>query len=426
MTERRRRMDQAGQILPMVGLMAVILFAIIGLAIDVGRLFVAKAELSRAVDAAALAGVLDLPSLPDASSKVYAYMAENEPSATVAPPTSPGDNQLRVSATKTVRMYFLRVLGIGDVSISANAVAGFGIQPVDAFLAIDATGSMGASPCNGSQNNSGCPIWEAKNAAKSFVDALIGPSPTGYTVVGAGAFRGCFRVNSGATSSAWPMPSSKSNCIPKSMVTDLTSDKTTLVNGINNISALGGSGTNVCQALVKGYQELMPPAPGAHTASNTRRYLVILSDGDNTYNSYSYQGSPNSPLTSPYNCRPNTSPSSSDGNVSSSCYSAQTRERELDVKTLQAANAIKAQNVEIYVVGFGVCGSSSSTVYSASACSSQVGNSDHDDTADRRLLKCIASSTAGTNDHYFEVATAQDLPGVFTTIAQRIAHRLIQ
>ena len=40
----------------MVALMAVVLIAMVGLAIDVGRLMVAKAQLARAVDAAALAG----------------------------------------------------------------------------------------------------------------------------------------------------------------------------------------------------------------------------------------------------------------------------------------------------------------------------------------------------------------------------------
>ena len=55
-----------------------------------------------------------------------------------------------------------------------------------------------------------------------------------------------------------------------------------------------------------------------------------------------------------------------------------------------------------------------------------IGNNDSDNTADRRLLKCIASSTAGTNDHYFEVPSAGDLPDVFSQIAREIAFRLIR
>jgi hypothetical protein len=42
------------------------------------------------------------------------------------------------------------------------------------------------------------------------------------------------------------------------------------------------------------------------------------------------------------------------------------------------------------------------------------------------LLKCIASSTPGTNDHYYETSTSAELPAIFTAIAQAIAFRLIE
>ena len=387
--------------------MAIALFGIVGLAVDVGRLYVTKAELSRSVDAAALAGVLELPDATSATTKVNAFMAENEPTATVSTVSNATERQLRVTGSKNVRFYFLAVLGITDHTVTASGVAGFGIVPVDVYMAIDATGSMGASPCNGSQNNSGCPIWEAKNAAKAFADTLLTSTSSGYTIVGAGSFRGCYNA-----------PRTYSSCVSvSSQVTPLTNNKTTLTNGINSISALGGTGTNVCLGMLKGQEVLF--GAGHHTESNTHRFLVILSDGDNTYNNTSYSSSQGAPPTS---CRPTTSPSNSDGNVSSSCYSAQTRERQLDTKTQTLANTLKGQDVEIYVVGFGVCGNSNTNLCNTSL----IGGTSHDDTADRNLAKCIASSTAGTNDHYFEVATASALPGVFQAIAQQIAHRLIE
>jgi hypothetical protein len=45
---------------------------------------------------------------------------------------------------------------------------------------------------------------------------------------------------------------------------------------------------------------------------------------------------------------------------------------------------------------------------------------------DQKLNKCIASSTAGTNDHYFRATTATELPAIFQQIAQQIAFRLIK
>ncbi len=80
---------QRGQILPMVALLAVALIGIVGLAMDVGRVMVAKAELRRAVDAAALAGALELPDMDQVETAVNSYMGQNEPEADVWPPESP-------------------------------------------------------------------------------------------------------------------------------------------------------------------------------------------------------------------------------------------------------------------------------------------------------------------------------------------------
>jgi len=406
-----------GQILPMVALMAVVLIAMVGLAIDVGRIMVAKAQLVRAVDAAALAGALKLPDLPAAEVEVNIYMAENEPDATWDVPTSPAERQIEVHAEKDVDLTFLSVLTVipgidleDPVTVSAEAVAGFGVQPVDTYLDIDATGSMGASPCNQGQNNDGCPIKEAKDAAHEFVDILLDDSPgASYTQVGVGPFRGCYNP-----------PRTYQHCVPSGwMVADLTSNKGLLNGKINDITAQGGTGTNICLGMLKGQEILF--GPNGQTASDTMKFLVILSDGDNTYNSASYgQGAP------PQSCRPTYDPSHSDTYVDTECRSAQTREKSLDIKTKALADTLESQGVEIYVVGFGICGTNNPSQLPTTGYCNGIGNSDHDNTADRRLLKCIASSTPGTNDHYFEAPSAEDLPDVFSQIAREIAFRLIK
>jgi len=406
-----------GQILPMVALLAVVLIAMVGLAIDVGRIMVAKAQLVRAVDAAALAGALKLPDLTAAETEVNLYMAENEPDATVDVPSSPAERQIEVHASKHVDLTFLSVLTVipgidldDPFTVSAEAVAGFGVQPVDTYLDIDATGSMGASPCNQGQNNDGCPIKEAKDAAHEFVDILLDDSPgASYTQVGVGPFRGCYNP-----------PRTYQHCVPSGwMVADLTTNKGLLNGKINDITAQGGTGTNICLGMLKGQEILF--GPNGQTASNTMKFLVILSDGDNTYNSVSYgQGAP------PQSCRPDYDPSHSDTYVDTQCRSAQTRERQLDTKTKALADQLKSQGVEIYVVGFGICGTNNPSQLPTTSYCNGIGNSDHDNTADRRLLKCIASSTPGTNDHYFEAPSAEDLPDVFSQIAREIAFRLIK
>jgi hypothetical protein len=93
--------------------------------------------------------------------------------------------------------------------------------------------------------------------------------------------------------------------------------------------------------------------------------------------------------------------------------------------TKTRADQVKAAGAAIYVVGFGVCGAEDNQLPTSTYCS-HIGNADTDTIADQRLLKCIAGSSGGTNDHYFRANTAADLPGIFTQIAQRIAFRLVK
>jgi Flp pilus assembly protein TadG len=402
------RSRERGQVLPIVALLLVVLLALTGMAIDAGRMYVARAELVRALDSAALAGVIELPDVDAAEDRASAYMAENQPDATISFPAQQA-NQFRVQGSRTVNFFFMRILGFTSTDVNGVAAAGVGTTPSDTVILVDATGSMGASPCNGSQNNSGCPIWEAKQAALDFADLFL-DGATSITQIGYTPFRGCHNP-----------PRTYSGCVANSMRVDLSSNLGTVNTAINNSSALGGSGTNVCLGLYKAQE--MFNGPNAQTASNTVKSIVILSDGDNTYNVNSYSSSEGAP---PVTCRPSSNYTSSDGDVSSNCSSAQTRERSLDIKTKAMADTLKAQGIEIYIVAFGVCGTSSSTVYTSAQCSAQIGNTDHDNTADRRLLKCIASSTPGTNDHYYNVATAADLPDVFADVAAAISFRLIE
>jgi hypothetical protein len=296
------------------------------------------------------------------------------------------------------------ILGFDTFDVKASAAAGFGFVPNDSFIVLDSTGSMGDAPCNGAQNNSGCPIKEAKDAASGFIDILLGGSNSSAQV-GYAPYRGCYNP-----------PLNKPNCVPTSMIVDFTTSKSSLKTGIGNTNATGGSGTNVCLGLDEALT--MFKGSKAQSGSDVVRSVVILTDGDNNYNAYSYgSGAPTA------NCTPNTSPSQSD--ASGSCATPKTRERELDIKTMNVVNELEGMGVAVYVVAFGTCGSDDGTIATDTWCSG-VGNNDHDNTADRRLLKCAASSNAGTNDHYFEVPTATDLPAVFQKIARAIGFRLTE
>ena len=439
---------ERGQILPMVALMAVVLIAMVGLAIDVGRLMVAKAQLARAVDAAALAGALKLP-----------FLTEPRPRSTSTwPRTSPvprGPCRRRRgtaksgAATKNVGLTFMKVLTIipginltDPVHVYAEATAGFGVvKPVDVQLVMDDTGTMKGG-CNSGETNSDCPIKQARDGANGFVDTLLSSSgPIVGTQVGMNPFRGCY-----GTQRYNPVTGEDPTrgCILFSSIVDLTSSPSTLHTAINTLQAMGGyPGTNLCVGLYEAKKYLVD---GPHIQQGASRYLVIITDGDNTYTDgaqSSLRGNiPNSSgSTAPPIYPPPQWPTSGGTSSDSPCRIGgfhqdstdngtdyDNRVNALDTATYNLAQALKnaPNNVEIYVIGYGVVGSANSTPCNPSLVGTGSSRQSSSDTRDRNLAKCIASSTAGTIDHYFEAPTPQDLPAIYQEIAVNVAFRLIK
>ena len=100
---RTLRDAERGQILPIMALLAVAFIGLLGLAIDGGRLYVAKAELSRALDSAALAGGVELPDPNEAEPTASAHPAEPLPAAPVHFPPPGQRPDLRLAGTPTTR-----------------------------------------------------------------------------------------------------------------------------------------------------------------------------------------------------------------------------------------------------------------------------------------------------------------------------------
>ena len=482
----KQRIGERGQIILMVGLATIVMFGIVGLAVDVGRLYVTRVELGRSLDAAALSGILELngqsSGLSNAESRAEKYFAENEDvvscvsgeGVTCNAWADPNKNELTMDGTKTIKMIFLSVLGIKTASVSAHAKAGFGTQYLDAVLVLDATPSM-----------AGDPITNAKQAATTFKNILLGSSPQGNVLVGVTPFRGCFNP-----------PKSASDCITTSQWSALSYNSSALNTKINNITASSGGGssaTNVCTGLAQGWNIIGDTSVNHNDDvlyPGNQQYMILLSDGDNAYwGNIAYQNdgssnwvgtnAPYSPTgttvagtdypcmpyqscgspwggesqNSDYPCEDDTINDSSrvgelsdnDGSSPQTCNDIATpRERQMDARTIHLAQAIKAQGVEIFVVAFsgGVagCNLNDTKVYddsNPSDCNSVVespagpiGNTDNDNDnanpANARLLKCIASSSAGTNDHYFYANDDSELNAIFTAIANQIAHRLIE
>lgn len=407
------RAGERGQALPLLALAMVALCGITGIAIDVGRLFAARTELTRSLDAGALAGVQQLPDLTKAKSIAINYVMTNEPTAINVTAVQDGGDprRLRVSATKTVPMTFLKVLSVADVNISSSAVAGFGTIPMDVVMALDVTGSMRWDCVNGaSGQTSDCKITEAKNAANALTDILLtGGFGAGNTVLGMAPFTDAYVPPSGPHASL-------AGYTNTAKVQSLTSSNSTMKSAIGNLSALGG--TNICTGLLKA-QELMFGA-NSHSGPDVLRAVVLMTDGGNSYSD---------PATaSQCRSKPNSNPwGYLDVSYSAECYPSvstgvQTPEGgEMDQKTYDLAKAMKQQGIEIYVVAVGVCGPLKPDLCKLS----MIGDIPQTDRA-HNLLKCVASSAPGTNDHYFETDDATELTAIFQQIARLLALRLLE
>lgn len=217
---------EKGQVLVIVALVLVALIAIVGLAIDLGLMFIGHARLKRAVDAAALAAALQYregyrPSdLSLSALEMLALNGINDPGAFLevcdsllptydpgvamsANPaervfhnatlcTNPRRKLVRVSANGTVRLAFLPVIGFDSVPI--RAVATSETASIDLVLVIDTSESMtwgdrnnpvpqydrlrDPTECNAEDTGDNMPgechpFEEVKQAAVNFVETAM-------------------------------------------------------------------------------------------------------------------------------------------------------------------------------------------------------------------------------------------------------------
>ena len=125
---------QKGQVLLIFALTALVLFAIMGLAVDAGISYFHSDEQEKAAAAAALSGVSYLPGdTSDAETEARntaqrdGYLAGGSGSSLVTiTPTTPvagNANELQVSITAPAPVYFLELLGFGTHEVTATALA---------------------------------------------------------------------------------------------------------------------------------------------------------------------------------------------------------------------------------------------------------------------------------------------------------------
>ena len=250
----KKKLNEKGQVIIFTTLAFVVLGFFVGMATDGGRGFLLKSELVRTVDAAAIAAAARITTggltaatnaacdaarmngVTDCSNLVVTQVTVNDAAGNPK-------NAVQVSGTASTPTIFIRLgnlMGCGNcdvINVQASAVAASG-GLVDLAVNLDNTGSM-----------AGAKIANAKIGANALVNALLPGSGSSTTLMTMVPFQGCYHTTPGS-------PSGSSGCVDSNdypasggMIVPLVNDATRLHNGINALTAPGGSGTNVCNGL---------------------------------------------------------------------------------------------------------------------------------------------------------------------------------
>ena len=125
-TDRREK----GAALPTIAIMLVVLLGMAAFAVDLGWLFLNGNRIQKTADAAALAGVVNMPSdITQAYNDANAAVTANGFGGATMVAIPKPDNSLQVDVTSTVDTFFMNVFGIGQVDITRRATAQY-ILPV--------------------------------------------------------------------------------------------------------------------------------------------------------------------------------------------------------------------------------------------------------------------------------------------------------
>ncbi|WP_338669517.1 vWA domain-containing protein [Pseudodesulfovibrio methanolicus] len=400
-----------------MALLLPILLGVAGIAVDMGNMYMTHTKLQAAVDAGALAGSLELPYDPDLSkgvvNKAVTDMVADNMEAAEVTNISAGTEirSVKVTARAEVKMLLMEVLGMTDKYVEASAMAGF--NKLEVVFVIDNSGSM-----------KGTPIDLVKRASAELTDLLIPDGTTPDTKVGLVPFRGKIRlgeavdgypkgcinadgslntgINEEFMDEYYALPYyyrnyiSLDTCSSIPAVLPLSKDKYKIVSAIDSQTATGAASGTVISEGIKWGRNILTPTPPFTQAGDKedfRKIMIVLTDGDTedgecggTYRA-SYR--PNNYWTNAYYGMGVDTAHCNDGGV-------------LNADMLAEAQAAKDAGIEIFSIRFG-----------------------SSDNTDINLMKAIASSKEGTDDHYFDAPSVYDIPDIFKQIGKQLGWRLL-
>ncbi|KGK89818.1 hypothetical protein DP73_09300 [Desulfosporosinus sp. HMP52] len=115
--------QERGSVVVIVTLLLTVLLGFCAFVADLGLLYAQKSSLQNSVDAAALAGVQELPDNPSEAESIATEYASKNGVENVDIALEANNKKIIVQATETVPTFFARIWGINEEQISASAKA---------------------------------------------------------------------------------------------------------------------------------------------------------------------------------------------------------------------------------------------------------------------------------------------------------------
>jgi Flp pilus assembly protein TadG len=194
----RLRADQRGAVLIKVAMLLLPMLTLVGIAVDLSRIMLAKQKLTDAVDAAGVA----VGRYPDLSNEEATTLAQSFVSA-YYPSKLYGDlqgvsvvatgKQVDVTGTARVPMVLMQILGTSSVDISVSSMVLRQLRKIELAMVLDNSGSM-----------AGTRMTALKSSANALVSALFGSDTTSnFVKIGLVPFTAAVNVGAGNSGAAW-------------------------------------------------------------------------------------------------------------------------------------------------------------------------------------------------------------------------------
>jgi hypothetical protein len=125
--------EQKGSVAVLTALSMAVLLGFAAVVVDLGVLYLNRSQLINTVDAAALAGVQELPGQSEAAlASASSYAQQNAKQGdTIATALGNGNTELTVSVSRNVNLFFARIFNRNSQTVSATAVAA--IRPISSI-----------------------------------------------------------------------------------------------------------------------------------------------------------------------------------------------------------------------------------------------------------------------------------------------------